>query len=29
MIIFLELFEDADMDEDMDKETEPCLEKSQ
>ena len=29
MIIFLELFEDTDMDEDMDKESEPCLEKSE
>ena len=29
MITFLELFEDTDMDEDMDKESEPCLEKSE
>ena len=29
MIIFLELFEDTDMDEDMDKESESCLEKSE
>ena len=28
MIIFLELFKDTDMEEDMDKESEPFLEKS-
>ena len=29
MIFFLELFNDTDMDEDMDKESEPFLEKSE
>ena len=29
MIIFLELFNDTDIDEDMDKESEPFLEKSE
>ena len=29
MIIFLELFEGTDMEEDMDKESEPFLEKSE
>ena len=29
MIIFLELFKDTDMEEDMDKESEPFLEKNQ
>ena len=29
MIIFLELFKDTDMEEDMDKESEPFLEKSE